>query len=157
MDWFTRKFEKWATSKQREELTTFVAMLKAMDGDELGLLVAGATHARHVLEGLGHDVMNPIEYVVKNPGFPLTVTQTIQDYQKAGRPQEAASLMVWAHTLRGAVRLELRGLAREMWGELERGFDHVESATVVFANMGGIVFRTHGARSFPVGFTPEPK
>lgn len=147
MNWFTNKIDKWAVNKQREELSTFVDMLKAMDSDELGLVVAGATHARHGMKGLGHDVMNPIQYLTVNPTFPLTLSHLVRDYQKAGKPQEAAAIMIWLHTFRGANSLEVRGLARNMWRELERGFAYAESAAATCAMLGGPTLNVEDAES----------
>jgi hypothetical protein len=156
MSWFTRRFDKWASDTQHKEMSTFVESLKVMDSDEIGFLLASATHVRHALESMGHDVMHPVQYVSANPMFPLTVSQTIQDCQKEEKLPQAAAMMVWLHTARGAVRLELRGLAREMWGQLARGFDYVEQQAETFAQTTGARLDTRDAQEFPDGFTPEP-
>jgi hypothetical protein len=125
MGWLSNMINRWAGGKQEEELRQFLGMLKAMDGSELGLVVAGVTHMRHALESEGHNVMDPIVYTTASPTIAIHLGNLVRECQKQGRMQDAASLMVWLHTMRAGIRLELRGLAREMWGQLARGFPHV--------------------------------
>lgn len=156
MGWFANLFNKWATGKQRQELSHFVSLLRAMDGVEVGHVVALATHVRHQLEAKGHNPMDPIVYTAINPGFPLLLSRTTIELQKQHRPHDAAAFMVWAHTARAGVRLELRGLGRELWRELTRGFDHVEEGALSFQAMSGVALNIDGAREYPKGLTPDP-
>ena len=156
MGWVRNKINSWSSSKQIAEMSNFVAMLRGMDGAELGYVVAIATHMRHALESKGHDVMDPIVYTSKNPMFPLFLSRTIEEAQRQGRTQDAAALMVWAHTHRAGVRLELRTLAREMWRQLQRGFPYVVESAAGSKKTIGTSLNILGATSFPVGFTPEP-
>ena len=126
-----------------------------MDGPELGHVVALATNLRHGLAADDHNVMEPVLYTSVNPGFPLLLVKTIAEAQKQGRTQDAAGLMIWAHTARAGIRLELRALAREMWRELARGFPHVQEAALGFENLTGRRLRISGADEFPAGFTPD--
>ena len=157
MGWLSNKIDRWAGDKQDEELRAFVQMLKAMDGSELGLVVAGVTHMRHALESEGHNVMDPIIYTASNPTFAQMLNNLVRECQKQGRMQDAASLMVWLHTMRGGIRLELRGLVREMWGELARGFLHVHTSASAIRSKDGRPLNLAGATDFPVGFTPQPQ
>lgn len=157
MGWLLNKFNQWAGRKEKDELQQFLDMLKAMDGSELGLVVAGATHMRHALFSAGHNVMDPIVYTAQNPAFLIFLSNLIRECQKSGRKQDAASLIVWLHTMRGAIRLELRGLAREMWAQLSRGFPHVVDAAPAMKALDGKPLNIDGAAQFPEGFTPTPR
>jgi hypothetical protein len=155
MGWFTQKVDKWESDQQRAEMADFVARLKAMDGAEIGNVVAVATHFRHSLEDDGHDPMDPIAYVAVNPGFLLFLSTTANRLKKQRKEQEAAAFMIWTNTARAGARLELRGLGREMWRELSRGFPHVEEAARDFRFRTGIGLNIVDAEQFPLGLTPE--
>lgn len=157
MGWLSRKVDHWASDKQREELASFVSNLKAMDGAEIGYVLAIATHIRHGMEGDGHNVMDPIVYTAQNPTFALYLSRMIIGAQGQGRNQEAAALMIWLHTMRAGIRLELRSLARELWSQLERGFPFVQQAVLGGLPIAARHPNVSGANEFPAGFTPIPK
>ena len=75
MGWFTNKIDKWASGSQEKQFVEFLNRLRAMDGSELGWVVAMATDRRHVLEADGHRVSDPIMYVVENPDFLPSLSQ----------------------------------------------------------------------------------
>ena len=52
----------------------------------------------------------------------------IKKAQRKGNFVAAAGLMVWLHSLRALNAAELRDFGRVMWGELRRGFPHIENA-----------------------------
>lgn len=158
MGWLTRTIDTWASNKQREEMTHFVSLLKGMDGSEIGAVLAVATHVRHQLEAQGHHPMDPVAYTAINPEFPLLLSRTAIAIQKQqNRGQDAAAFMVWLHTARAAVRLELRGIGRELWRELSRGFPHVEEGARSFEHLLGVRPNIQNANEFPLGFTPDPQ
>ena len=76
--------------------------------------------------------------------------------KKKNNPIAASALMVWAHTARAGIRLELRSLGRELWRELSRGFPHVDEAAASFKALSGRSLNIEGAKQFPKGLTPEP-
>lgn len=156
MGWFSRIFNTWAADTQRKEMADFIDLLRAMDGTELGLVVAVATHFRHELEADGHKPMDPILYTRQNPWFCHLLSSTAITCQKKGRLQDAASLMIWLHTARASLRLELRSLGRELWKQLERGFPYVEEAALSYRIFSGTELNIEDATEFPIGFTPEP-
>jgi len=155
--WLSNKVNKWASDKQKNELASFVGNLKTMDAAELGYALAIATHFRHGMEADGHEVMDPIVYTAKNPGFALYLSRMIASAQKAGRTQEAAGLMIWLHTMRAGIRLELRPLGREMWQELERGFPFVHKAVLEGLPISANQPNVSGANEFPAGLNPTPQ
>lgn len=156
MGWLSNKVLGWATRSQRAELAEFISRLHAMDGSEIGLIVACATNHRHVLATHnGWDLLNPATLEIADPMIALKLGDIVRSLQGKGRPELAAGTMVWLHTVRAASNLDLRQSGREMWRELSRGFDHAEEAAVDFATLTGHVFDTHGYDTFPAGLTPE--
>lgn len=156
MGWLANKFDKWASGSQEKELNNYTVGLRGMDGSEIGLIVAVATHQRHLLVAEGFNVMDPINFVSVNPMATYRLSQTIQSLQKERKYQAAAGLMVWVHTLRAATRPELRLLGREMWRELQRGFPYVEESALDAQIVMGLNLNVHDALSFPIGLAPNP-
>lgn len=154
--WFARKFDKWASGKQASEFIEFLKRLRAMDGEELGLVVALATDRRHILEADGHLVSDPTIYVAANPDFTFQLSRATIQHQKQGNLVLAAALMVWIHTLRAGTRLELRQYGRDMWRELQRGFPYVEQAALDAEHLFGKRLNVEGFNEFPKGLTPDP-
>ncbi|MDG9785306.1 hypothetical protein [Metapseudomonas otitidis] len=141
---------------QKRELRKFVDQLASMDGSEIGLIVAVATHHRHAWEDEGVQLLDPINYVPKDPTVTVRIVRAIQGYQKSKEMIDAAGLMVWLHTMRVGARIELRQLAREMWRHLERGFPHTNAAAIEILNITGRMPRVGGYETFPSGLTPDP-
>jgi hypothetical protein len=155
MGFFSRKIDKWAVKTQANEMSDFVSKLESMDGEDIGFVLAMAAHYRNGLSS-GQELMNPIAFAAINPTAALQLNRAIRDLQKHGRQSEAAGVMIWLHTTRAASSLELRGLGRKMWRELERGFSHVGKGAAIFFNMTGIILDVENANRFPEGLTPEP-
>lgn len=153
---FFKKVLKWSINEQRKEIASFVEILKGLDGAELGHIVALATDIRHRLELEGHIIIDPIVYLITNPEFTVTLIHVYQELQKHNKMQEASGVMVWIHTFRAAANLELRGLGRSIWRELERGFPHIDSSADGYYMLTNIKLDIEGANSFPKGLTPEP-
>lgn len=156
MAWLARRIDAWASGRQQKEVSDYVARLRSMDGAEIGMVVAMATHFRHLFAAQGHDVMDPMLSTTINPALPSFVAKLIRQAQQAQQLPQAGALMVWLHTLRGAVRLELRQSARDMWRELARGFPHVDDARYNLLEITGRLTDVDGADQFPKGFTPDP-
>ena len=79
MGWLSNKIDQWSLSSQQKELNVFVGLLRAMDGPEIGLVVAMATNMRHALEGNGRNLMDPIIYATQNPAFNIFLRRAIVD------------------------------------------------------------------------------
>lgn len=149
-------FDSWAKDRQRKELKEFVEALRAMDAQELGLPIALATNFRNAMRQQGVDLSDPAMLVNLNPGIVFEISRKVSPLQKAGRTIEAVPLIIWVHSLRGVTRLELRGLAREMWRQLQRGFKYVDEAASDYAALTGEELDVSGATEFPKGLTPDP-
>lgn len=153
-------FTKWKLSRylriQEREISSFTAQLSQMDSDEIGLVVALAADTRNRLEDAGFLLSDPIAANTVEPETPSALNEMIRTLQAEGRLQEAAALMVWLHTSRVGARLELRPLARQMWAQLERGFPHVEEASMTLMRVFFRSIRLNGYDEFPKGLSPHP-
>lgn len=151
---------KWKLARylriQERELSSFTAQLSEMDGPEIGVVVALATDTRNQLEESGFLLSDPIVAYTVDPEIPSALNEMIRTLQAEGRPQEAAAVMVWLHTSRVGARLELRPLARQMWGQLERGFPHAEQASMALMRVFFRPIRIDGYDQFPKGLSPDP-
>ena len=157
MNWFSNLIDRWSIRIQKKELTEFIDKLSSLDSSEIGPIVAMATHTRHALEGLGHNVMDPMLYAVQNPGFSIALHRSIVDFQKMNQPQKATGLMIWLHTSRASLHPELRALGRQMWRQLSRGFLHADESAFCRYIVTGETLNTKDSAQFPRGFTPEPQ
>lgn len=117
------------TKTAKNELETWLKMLRTMDSDTLGMLVAGSTHIRHSLEMVYKtNMLDPFTANSADPNLSSKLRELIQKYQSEGDLSSAASVMVWLHTLRCCGLIELRPQGRELWRELRRGFPFVGAA-----------------------------
>jgi hypothetical protein len=132
-------FESWANKTQLKEIQTFIDGLRAVDSEELGLVVAQAAHWRSKIEAEGIPISDPIAVHGADPTVVLSLIRIVQQMQRQNRQHEAPGLMVWVHSLRAGNSFELRNKAREMWSQLARGFPHAVEA----AGMHGMLFDEH--------------
>lgn len=88
MGFFAKKLDQWAGKEQEKELNAFISNLQAMDGPEIGHVVAVATNIRHKFESAGHIILDPINYVAANPKFPFLLSRAIIQLQKDNEMQE---------------------------------------------------------------------
>lgn len=153
-------FTKWKLSRylriQESEISSFTAQLSQMDSAEIGVVVALTADTRNRLEDAGFLLSDPIVAYTINPETPSALSGMIKTLQAEGRLQEAAAVMVWLHTSRVGARLELRPLARQMWGQLERGFPHAEDASMSLMRVFFRPIRIDGYDQFPKGLSPDP-
>lgn len=157
MGLFTRAIASASLKQQQKELRSYVTRLSNMDSDEIGGVLAIATHWRHTLGGEGIDVMHPAATVLSDPAIGIRINRIIKSLQKARRFPDAAGMMIWIHTIRTAYQPDLRPLARAMWGELRRGMEHVEEGANQYLLMTQTMLDTDNFDEFPEGLTPEPK
>jgi hypothetical protein len=157
---FGEILRKWGANKVKIEIDDFVRNLSAMDGTDLGMIVAIATDTRHTitLKYDTWDLLSPDITCLRHPNIALELGSLIKGCQKTNNLTAATSLMVWLFTVRGAIALECLQSARNMWGELERGFPHVESCARNVAEGIGVTPKILDIRDydrFPDGQTPE--
>ncbi len=147
---------RWSLKAQKRDMQTFIDALSSMDSQEIGLIVAIATHMRNNLEELGYRLMDPLVDYQLDPAVTLRLGRLIKECQKLNQPTDAAGTMVWLHTMRVGGQHELRPQAREMWRQLGRGFPHAEDAAFEILKMTLKPPRIEGFDRYPAGLTPDP-
>lgn len=156
MGFIARWFMRSALKTQSAELKAFIDGLSTMDGQEVGFVLAIATHQRNMLATAGMSLMDPLVEYPRDPTIVMRLRGIIRQYQKSNQPTDASGTMVWLHTMRVGGQHELRPLAREMWRQLERGMPHVIPASVQIFTLTRNVPDTVGHDEFPAGLTPDP-
>jgi hypothetical protein len=141
---------------QLRESHKFLENLKVVDCNEIGFTVALATHFRNEWREKGIDVSDPIVAHSLNPSLVIDIIKEIRSLQRSGGEALASGLMVWVHSLRAANDLKLRETARNIWGELERGFPFVEQAQIEARHFIKTPLDITGYDQFPKGLTPKP-
>lgn len=156
LTWLERKFFSWSVDKQKKELETWLGMLRAMNSDEIGAVVAIATHIRHGLEKTYLvNLLDPVVTASLSPNLVFTLHKWIKEYQSRGDRSSAAGVMVWLHTIRCGTSLELRQHGRELWRELQRGFPFAVASAQGIYSISGVMLNTQGSGSVPTGLEPE--
>ncbi|WP_060545693.1 hypothetical protein [Pseudomonas sp. NBRC 111136] len=153
---FSRMISTWAVKSQKKDLQNFVDQLEAMDSNEIGFVLAIATHLRNDLEQSGYRLMDPLVDYPLDPTVVMRLQRLIREFQRTGAMSEAAGAMVWMHTMRVGGQHELRGLGRKMWSELARGMPHAVGAAVEVYRLTNKFPNTSGYDQFPQGLTPSP-
>ena len=144
---------------QQREIDEYLLILRGMDENEIGGVVALAAHMRNrYLEGKGLDFLEPYTATLADDSIVVNLVNVAKGFQKQGQIGliNAAAAMAWIHTLRASINPNLRVKAREMWGELSRGFSHIEEGAEMFKILTGEVLDLRDAGTYPGGFTPEP-
>jgi hypothetical protein len=152
MGWIMKALDGMETKRQRKELETFLAGLRSMSDAEIAELIVFATHTRHGLEQSGHNVLDPLTLNITKPHALPELIKLIQQLKAKGNEAAAAALMVWAHSMRAALRGELLPLGREMWRELARGFVSLPTAKNAVRQRVGTDIDVSDADRIPAGF-----
>lgn len=150
--------KKWISRSDRKQAEAFVSILRGMDGADMGMTVALTYHQAARFEATSSlDFFNPVELIFEHPTIIYALSSKIVELQKSGDQVIASSLMPWLHTFRATQNPDIRLLAREMWGHLERGFPHAVMEGRAYAStMLGIDCDLSNVGVFPTGFTPKP-
>jgi hypothetical protein len=155
--WVKQKVLDWSVSAQEREMRDWIAKLAALDASEVGTIVAVAMHYRNVLANHPKiDLMYPFVAITLDPMIGIKLARDIQRLQSERLFSLASGVMVWLFTVRAAQAPELRMLGRQLWGELQRGFESVPEAAASVQELTGISLDTGGAGCFPDGLTPAP-
>ena len=154
--WLSGRLDRQAGHAIEREMREYLAFLRGGDGEELALLVALAAHVRNTAPPLLQDQLHaPLIAVANDPSLPLQITRAIRSMQRQGQFAEASGWMIWALTMRAALRPELRFLGKQIWLELERGFPMVREATMDHWQLTGVRLIDLDACEFPEGFNPH--
>lgn len=156
LNWVGRYFQK-------KEVKQFIEALKQQNAADIAPLIIVATSYRNGLKSNTEiDLLKPALCTITSPEILLVLRPEIKLKQRNQEYGVAAGLMVWLHTLRCISDPLLRKYGRELWGELQRGFEYVEP----FISNTGITIAAstpytkipldiHGYDLFPEGLTPS--
>jgi hypothetical protein len=143
--------------QQRKELSDYITLLRNADDEEVGLALAASLNFAYYFETeTTIDLFEPATALVFRPDLAFQFAKHIEEAQASGNVVAAAEKMVWVHTLRASKNGQLRGLGRELWGELiSRGISHVyinREAIEMFTNKPAILVRLGDV---PAGLMPR--
>lgn len=153
------KFAHWASERlSKREIDQYLLMLRQIDSDEAGMLAAltydwsSKLHATH-----GWDLFDPWALLSKETDLPMHLGRMVRSLQSQGPSGavKASGLIVWAHTVRGAVNTKIRGEVREIWGHIRRGFPYAEDQVVTLLMEHRMHCDISNLGRFPEGFAPE--
>ncbi|MDE0538071.1 MAG: hypothetical protein OXH94_05005 [Rhodospirillales bacterium] len=120
-----------ALSSSRKEVQRFVDGLVSMGDEDLGIIVAVATVVRINMEEEGFlpkklfsSKRMPSAYELGQ--HQMALNKLAKDFNRLKQPTDAVAVIALSYSLRCLNVAELRDLGRAIWGELERGFPHVE-------------------------------
>ena len=148
----------WAARTQAKEARSFREKLSAEDSDEIGLVVACAANVRNQYrKQFGVDLNYPSQALHLDDLLPVKLARAIKESQKSGRYVDAASFMVWLHTLRAFNDHNIRNEVRGIWKQMERGFASAESQAENFYLLYGVELEIDGYQFFPDGLAPTPR
>lgn len=130
-NWFKRKIQISSANAAKEDLERFVASLRGASDEELGMLIATATTIRVRLMQSGSLPVHALALPTPGDGtarVQLHLANLVREFQKMGQPSDAAGAMIWLHSMRALAFPEVRHLGRQMWKELQRGFQNAPDA-----------------------------
>lgn len=130
-NWLKRKIQLSSVKAAQEDLERFISSLRGASNEELGMLIATATIIRLRLTQSGS--LPLYAFTLPTPGdgtarVPLHLSNIVREFQKMGQPSDAAGAMIWLHSMRALAFPEVRHLGRQMWKELQRGFQNAPDA-----------------------------
>lgn len=156
MSWLKGLVTNWAVHQQSKEMTDFINRIAVQDGPDLGMPLALAYGFRNdVRARSGLDMLFPSAVLMTDPMAVVTLVKSVKRHQSDGNLVLAAGLLIWVHSLRAMADHNLRPFGRRMWGELARGFPHIDRGAALVFSMTATRLDLTGKGVFPDGLTPE--
>lgn len=131
--WLSGLMQGRAEEAAAKEVRRFVDGLARMPERDLGVVVGIAAVVRVNMETHGILPEGLFQSDSLPPARELGLLQwringVARDFTKARQAADATGAMIWSYSLRCLNLPQLRPLGRTLWGELQRGFPHVEEA-----------------------------
>lgn len=129
--WVKSKIQKASTDAMKDDLQRFITSLHGASDDEIATILCVASVIRlnlaksQILPPTSLDI-GRMDISIEGSMVPLRLIRLIAEFQKNGQLSDATGCMVWLHSVRALQNPELRGLGRQMWAELLRGFGEVD-------------------------------
>jgi hypothetical protein len=154
-NWLLKKVQTFSVGIQQTEVEGWLKRLRASDPNELGMLLAMATHMRHQLEKeFQIGLLYPHLVVLERPAVSVDLSKLISELQRQKNPVAASGIFPWLFTLRACFNIELRPPTREMWQLLAMGEPYIFDAKNNFRFISGNELDTHEYYLYPDGFQP---
>lgn len=164
LQWLKRKIEMNDVRKVNEDLERFLASLRGFSDEEIGNLLALSIRLRFNFAEAGYIPWEAVSISFPDRERRIAASKfrkLIKSYQKmqteAGY-NDAAGLMIWAHSLNALNYPEARYLGRQIWEELSRGFQHVDNGFVQLERLVGFGVPSEieeCATKYPEGLEPR--
>lgn len=126
----------WSYKRGEKEIKSFLSILVEIPGEDRGAIIVAATVMRLRLEEEG--ILPPNVFsesngpTIEQANAAVELSKMAEQCQAINELQEAASIMVWVHSVRGMTMPKIRPLVREMWVELKKGFPYANEAILVY-------------------------
>ena len=117
--WLSKRAERTPVEIATNEINEFLVRLNRTEERNLGIIARQVAHIALQWHEKGVYLHEPEQALRASPGIIWTLEEEVI---RAQRP--VPGHMVWAHTLRAVKIPEIRGLAIEMWGYIDRGFGY---------------------------------
>lgn len=125
--------QNWSIRRAEKEIKNFLGILSEIPEEDRGVIVVVATAMRLRLEE--ERILPPNVFfesingpTIEQLNAAIELSTWAEQSQALNAMQEAAGIMVWAHSVRGMTMPEIRPLVREMWVELKKGFPFANEA-----------------------------
>jgi len=144
---------KDSLEKKQKYLSEFINVVKSCEKGEVSLaLILASNFSHRYKEKNGIDLYLPFACVELDKELPEKLC-------KASRLNEIlrAKLIIWVHTLIAATDIKLRGMGRELWQELETGFEDVKKHHELIKETFIEEFLIDNVYEYPKGFAPNSK
>jgi hypothetical protein len=124
--WLSKTAEKTPVEIATDELNEFLKRLQGTEERNLGIVARQVAHIALQWHEKGVNLQEPEETLRSSPGILWTFEEEVIRAQ-----QPVPGYIVWAHTFRAVKIPEIRGLAVEMWGYLNRGFGYALNSDLI--------------------------
>ena len=132
-NWMKKKVRDAGYKSALDDIERYLLALKGLDDREVAQLLAVATFMRLKFIELGKlsdEILNfEVPEAVHAQAQYMIGTAT-RDFQSRNDKACAGGTMVWLHSLRAQGYPELRLKGREMWAELQRGFEYAQEELI---------------------------
>jgi hypothetical protein len=138
------------------DLNEVISLIKGMDAEEIAVVLALAADFRNSDANLRESLLDIYRLCGKDyMMLPFELSQLVKQLQQQKKYSDAGAVMVWLHTVRCAQHPQVRYLAKQMWGELERGFPLISLAAQEIERIEHRTLIIDRATEFPEGLNPH--
>jgi hypothetical protein len=129
--WLSKTAKKTPAKIATDEVNEFLTRLKGTEERHLGIVARQVAHIALRWHEKGVYLHEPEEALRSSPGMLWTLEEEIIQMQRHGRQSDVPGRIVWAHTLRAIKIPEIKGMAVEMWGHINRGFGYALNSDLI--------------------------